>query len=269
MFIKHRGDDMKEFKIWWKYSLNSFQIILVNRGAFVLLMTGKIIRIGMFLVFLNFLLSGTNGIAGYNRGQIIFLYLSFNLIDTLAQLLYREVFRFRQMVVSGNFDFYLVKPVDARIRAMMGGADLMDLIMLILITIVTVWFAIGNNLVSGPLVWFGYVLMIANGLIIATAFHIFVLGMGILTTSVDHMIMIYRDLTSMVRIPVDLYVEPVRTFLTFVLPIGIMITFPAKIVMGILPVNLIIISFAVGAISLFLANRFWFFALKRYTSASS
>lgn len=259
----------KEGKIWLKYTLNSFQQILANRFAVILLMLGKILRIALFFVFLLFLFQGASTLAGYNRNQIIFFYLSFNLVDTLAQLFFREVYRFRSLVVSGNLDFYLVKPMNPLVRVLMGGTDLMDLMMLIMIGVLTVWFATANQLVSSPAQWLLYMAMVFNGLIIAAAFHIFVLGVGIITTSVDHMIMIYRDFASMLRIPVDLYVEPIRFLLTFALPLGIMITFPAKAVLGVLPGQLVLVSFAFGAASFFLAQKFWAYALKKYTSASS
>ncbi len=259
---------VKEGKIWWQYTLNSFQQILLNRTAVLLLTSGKIIRIALFFIFLMFLFQGAKTLAGYNRNQIIFFYLSFNLVDTFAQLFFREVYRFRSMVVSGSFDFYLVKPMNPLIRILLGGTDLMDLLVLILIIITTVWFATVNNLISSPWQWGLYLILVLNSLIIAAAFHIFVLGVGIMTTSVDHLMMIYRDFSSMLRIPVDLYTEPIRFLLTFALPLGIMITFPAKALLGILPVHLIFISFVFSFLGFFLAYRFWLFALRKYTSAS-
>ena len=258
----------KEGKIWFRYTINSFSQILINKWAVVFLMSGKILKILLFFIFLMFLFQGAKSLAGYNRNQIVFFYLSFNLIDTFGQLFFREVYRFRQMVVKGTFDFYLLKPMNPLVRILLGGTDLMDLMMLILLIFCTVGFAIVSNLVVSPIYWGLYLILIVNGLLIAAAFHIFVLGFGILTTSVDHLIMIYRDFGGMLRIPVDLYIEPIRFLLTFILPLGIMITFPAKALMGILPTHLIIISFTISFVSLFIAIIFWNFSLKRYTSAS-
>lgn len=71
------------------------------------------------------------------------------------------------------------------------------------------------------------------------------------------------------RIPVDLYIEPLRTVLTFVIPVGIMMTLPAKAFMGLLSFDLLVVSLLIGGIFLFLSLRFWDFSLKRYTSAGS
>lgn len=250
------------------YTKNSFQQTLINRYLVVIFMAGKIVRVALFLVFLNFLFQGAKGLAGYSREQIIFFYLSFNMIDTLAQLFFREVYRFRSLVVSGNLDFVLLKPLNPLIRVLLGGGDVMDLMMLVLITGATIWFGL-TQITTSPVNWFFYLLLVINGLFLAAAFHIFVLGVGVMTTAIDHLIMVYRDLSSMLRIPVDLYVEPIRAILTFAIPLGIMLTFPAKVLMGLLSPIFIVISIAFSIISLFLAFRFWQFALKHYQSASS
>ncbi len=259
---------MKEFNIWLRYTNNSFQQVLSQRATVGIFLTGKILRILLFLLFLSFLFRGANNLAGYSRAQIIFFYLSFNLIDSLGQLFFREVYRFRQMVVSGSLDLVLVKPLNPLVRILLGGADVLDLIVLFLIGSLTIWY--GYSYISTSLSsWLFYALLIINGLVISAAFHIFVLGLGIISTSVDHLVMIYRDFTNMLRIPVDLYAEPIRFLLTFALPLGIMITFPAKALMSLLPTYLILISLSLSLISLSLSLIFWHRSLRHYQSASS
>ena len=81
--------------------------------------------------------------------------------------------------------------------------------------------------------------------------------------------MIYRDLTSLGRLPVDIYKEPLKSILTFLIPVGIMVTLPAKALMGLVSPSGVIVSLGIGIAAIFVAKRFWSLALKRYTSASS
>ena len=259
---------MKELKIIIRYSLNSFQTVLSNPIIFFLFLFSKIIRLGLFVMFLSFLFRGVSGLMGFSRDQIIFFFLSFNLIDTIAQLMFREVYRFRPLIVSGNFDFVLSKPVNPLIRVLFGGPDIIDVAMLFIILSVTAWFAICHFHPSSTS-WLTYVLLIVNGLVISASFHILVLAIGILTLSVDHLIMIYRDLTALMRIPVDLYIEPIRFILTFLIPLGIMLTFPAKALLGLLSLQNILFSFIFALSTLYLALKFWHFSLRHYSSASS
>jgi ABC-2 type transport system permease protein len=71
------------------------------------------------------------------------------------------------------------------------------------------------------------------------------------------------------RFPVDIYKQPLRNIITFIIPIGIMITFPAKALMGLLSPQWIVLSFTIAAVLLMISLTFWRYALRQYTSASS
>ncbi len=259
---------MRNLKVLFMFSKNALQQASTNRTIFVIFFVSKLIRYGMFLSFLYFLFNGVNSIGGFNRGQMLLFYLVFNVIDTAAQLMFREVYRFRPLIVSGGLDLVLTKPFNPLMRVLFGGPDIIDLGMLAIIIAITAYVA-NTYFHPNVLEVFLFIFMVINSLVIAAAFHIVVLSLGILTTSVDHLIMIYRDLTSLMRIPVDIFVTPLRLFLTFVIPVGIMFTFPAKVLFGFINWQNILLSFIFGMVSLFVALKSWNFALKGYQSASS
>src|SRR3972149_810752 len=241
----------KYFKIWWLMSKNAFISMLANRLGASVFMFGKLLRFGFFLVFIIFLLKGTNTLAGYTPNQTLFFFLTFNLIDVVTQFLYREVYRFRPLVVSGSFDLVLTKPVNALFRSLMGGADILDF-MTIPPLILAIYF-LGRSLNPTTVQVLLYLFLLINGLVIATAFHIAVLSLGIITLEIDHTIMIYRDLTNLGRFPIDIYREPIKSILTFIVPVGIMMTFPAKVLLGVLSPLGILVSLVVSGLLLFLA----------------
>lgn len=258
---------MKETRIIIRYFVNSLEQNLTNIPIFLMFLFAKLVRYGLFMSFLYFLVSGVGAVGGYTRSQMILFYIFFNLIDTAVQLLFREVYRFRPKIVSGSFDMDLVKPVNPLIRSLLGGPDFIDAGTLIILVILAGYFSTHVSL--NPIYFFPTLFMLVNTFFLATAFHICVLSLGILTLTVDHLIMVYRDLTSLVRIPVDVFAQPLRALITFVIPVGIMFTFPAKTLLGLLSWRLLLISFAIGLTSLFLSLRFWRFALRHYSSASS
>lgn len=255
------------FKIWLIMSKNSFLAVFNQKMALTIFLLGKLIRFFFFFAFIIFLLKGTKSLAGYNLNQTLLFFFTFNLIDTISQFLFREVYRFRPLIVSGGFDLVLSKPINALFRSLMGGADVIDLITIIPLTIAT--FYVASLLNPSILHTTFYILLVLNGLVIASAFHIFVLGLGIVTLEIDHTIMIYRDLTALGRFPIDIYKEPLRGIITFLIPIGVMVSFPAKAIMGLMSPIGVLWSLAFGGLILFLSLKFWKFALKKYTSASS
>lgn len=254
-------------KIWLRMSKNAFLVMLSQKIVFSVFLLGKIIRFGLFFAFIYFLVKGAGGLAGYNTNQTVFFFLTFNVVDILAQFMFREVYRFRHLLVSGDFDLILVKPMSALFRVLMGGADVIDLVTIP--PLIVAVFYIGRLLGPTNLEVLFYVLLLVNGLLVATAFHVAVISMGILTLEIDHTIMIYRDLTSMGRFPIEIYRQPLRGILTYIIPIGIMISLPAKALFGMVSAKGVFLSFLFGFTLLIISLKFWKVALRSYTSASS
>jgi ABC-2 type transport system permease protein len=257
----------KYLKVWWIMSKNSFVDVISQRLSLSVFLVGKILRFMFFFLFLFFILKGANTLAGYSGTQVIFFFLTFSVVDVISQFLFREVYRFRPMIVNGDFDFVLVKPINSLFRVLMGGADVIDLITIPPLIIATVYF--GSLLKPSPTEIVLYLALLLNGFLIATAFHIVILSLAIITMEIDHMVMIYRDIASLGRIPVDIYKQPLQMFLTYLIPVGIMVTLPAKAAMGIVGVWGVISAFVVGIVSIVIALKFWNYALTKYTSASS
>lgn len=259
----------KYFRVWWKLTTLTFASDLANRFAAVVYITGKLVRFLFFLLLLILLVGKTKILAGYDLNQVIFFFLTFNLIDILIQLLLRGVYHFRPLIVSGDFDLILTKPIHPLFRSLASHADIMDLITLVPLLGYMVYFLISGQI---QFTFFGlilYILLIFCSFIIGMALHIMVLAVGVLTTEVDHLIWIYRDMTGMGRFPIDIYREALRNFLIFVVPVGVIMTFPTKALMGLLSTQMILFSFFLAFILLFLSFGLWNYALKKYSSASS
>ncbi len=259
----------KYLKVWFQLAHISFAEQLATRFSSILFLIGKVARFALFLIFLISLTARSGGLAGYTPDQLIIFFLVFNLADILTQLFFRGVYFFRQKVVSGEFDFYLVKPMNPLFRIMAGYTDFLDLITLFALAVYAFAFFKTSSLVITPQNAVLFIIMLILSFLIALAIHIIVVSIGIITTEVDHTIMIYRDLTQMGRIPIDVYAQPVRIALTYVIPIAIILTVPAQALLGLLSPFTIASSLFFVLCFLFLALRFFRHALSQYSSASS
>ena len=67
----------------------------------------------------------------------------------------------------------------------------------------------------------------------------------------------------------EIYREPLRGIITFVIPVGIMMSVPAKALLGFSSESLIFVAIGIGILVFCLSLFAWDQALKRYTSASS
>lgn len=256
---------LKNLKIFWLFTTYSIKTVFQNPIGVLLFMLGKILRFAMFFMFVYYLVFNTKLLGEYNLNQTIIFYLTYNIIDSIAQLLFREVYRFRPLIISAEFDTILVKPYHPFMRILIGGIDPMDAIITLLYIVMLIYFVLQGGGVT-LLGSFTFIILIINALVISLAFHIAVLALGILTTEVDHTIMIYRDMTKMASFPIDIYKEPIRSIFTFVIPVGIMMTIPVKSLFGMLNMWWYIISFALAATSLIAALALWKKALQKYQS---
>ena len=117
--------------------------------------------------------------------------------------------------------------------------------------------------------WSTVTISICLDMVLGISFKSFSFSLGIITLEIDHTIMIYRDIVNLGRLPVDIYRQPIQGILTYLIPVGIMITLPAKALMGLVTPIGVLLSFVLGLVLIFSSLKFWNFALKNYSSASS
>lgn len=255
----------KYFLVWLQLSTIAAQENMGQRAGALMFILGKFIRFGTFYYLLVLIGDRVDQISGYSLNQMIAFFLFFNLFDLIGQMFFRGIYFFRSQIVSGEFDFKLTKPISPLFQALTRQTDILDLPLLFFVLIL-----LGTHALTQPLGNLAaFIFLFLNGLVIVAGVHIFVAALGIITTEVDHTIMIYRDLSSMARFPIDIYPTIIRSFLTFVVPIAIAYTIPAKAFMGLISLQTFIFSLFISLFFFFLSLLFWRFALTKYSSASS
>lgn len=273
--MKQKADNKRNLttiyiKVWFRLTKLRFieQVINTKMGG-LLFLAGKIIRLLFNIIFLWVILSQTKVLAGYSLHQAIFILLTLNITGTIIQLFLRGVYLFKQRLILGTFDFFLLNPLNELFYSLFSYTDPLDILMLIpsIGALIWVWSiaAIPASLASVTL----YILWIALAFIFAVSWHILIIAFGVIFLEVDNLIMIYRDIESMARFPIDIYGSKTRFTLTYILPIAVMATLPAKSVFGFLETWVILPFGLFALISLYLANLIWQYALKNYSSASS
>lgn len=242
---------------------------LLTTWAGVLFISGKVVRFLLFFVFLFTVMSASGKMMAYSQTQIIFFFLCYTFIDVLIQTVFRGIYQFRPLVVSGNFDWDLLKPLPSFFRPLFGWADILDAITLVPLTGYIIYYIFVHSLVVDPISLISFFILFINAIIVAFSINLIIASIGILTTEIDYLTWIYRDVEAMARFPTDIYKKWIQTGLTFIIPITVLITIPAKALLGLLSWDLFLVALGVGVIFLFFSLRFWRYALSRYSSASS
>lgn len=257
-------------RVWGMMTTVSIQIALNNRLGAGLFICAKLLRFAIFFFTIVLIVGKTQSVAGFSQDQVLLVFFVFTLVDTISQMLFREVYRFRPRILSGDFDLDLVKPMPSLLRPLLGGADPLDMITLIPLIIGFVSFLAHSTLV--PIAWIDgvlFLLLVINAVIISASFHILVLALGVISTEVDHAIMLYRDLWNMGRFPTRVYGGVVRLFLSTLIPIASMVTVPVLALSGTWGFVSVLTTLPLGGALLALSIFIWNRALSHYTSAST
>jgi len=242
--------------------------LLSGLGGFLFFL-GKILRFLLFFFLIFSVLSKTGNLAGYSRDQVLLFFLVFNLVDVSTQSLFRGVYRFRREIISGDYDLELVRPLPAYFRPIFGWTDIFDIATLFPLWGYFFWFILRNNLLPNSFNLFIFFLFLLNSMFLGFSVHLLICAICVLTTEIDHLIFTYRDLANMARFPTDIYAKGVQTFLTFIIPVIVIMNIPAKSLIGVLSWQVAVISILLTIFFFFFARKMWRYALSKYSSASS
>lgn len=254
-------------KIFFSYSKLYLKIVFQSRLGIFLFTLGKIIRFLFFLGVIMIIFKKTSNISGWSLNQMLIVYFTFNFLDTASQMLFREVYRFRSLLINGSLDNILIKPYHPFLKILVGGFDFLDLFLFLPFFIILNYLLLSNF--QGIANFFLFWIFVTNSFLIITSFHIIVLSMAIFTTDVDHTIFIYRDILRLGQFPIEIYKNPLNFIFTFIIPIGMITTLPVKVFYFIFDLKTAFLSIFFSVFFLIFSLKLWDKAISFYQSASS
>ncbi len=258
------------WRVWWKLTAQQFQSQVANsRGAAFLFIFSKLFRLATSFVFIWVIIDKAKFIVGYNLSQAIFILALFNLISSITQLFMRGIYLFRQKLIDGTFDFYLLNPLSELFYSLFANTDPLDLILFLPYVSIVAWAWVGTGF---PITLVSVILLILIILIsevMIVAWHIVIISVGVRYLEVDNTIMLYRDLEKMASLPVEIYGRFGAAALMYIFPFALMATIPARLVFGLFN-PWYLLGFAILAfIQLRISLWYWHRSLLTYSSASS
>ena len=256
-------------KVWTILAQNNLQNQLLTPSASLLFIVGKIFNMAFSIIIIFSIFTQVSTIKDYTLPQAVIIVLVFNFIDSFTQFFFRALYSFRPILLKGDFDLDLLKPLPSFFRPIFSGPDFLDIPLIFIEIMALVYFLLKFNLFPNPTTFLLFLLIFINGVILAFALHLIIAAFSILTTEIDSLIMIYRSLGRAAVVPTDIYNHFFRIVLSYVVPITVIFTLPAKALLNILTPTGILYSFVFTFVFLLLSLSFWRFSLRRYTSASS
>lgn len=169
-----------------------------------------------------------------------------------------------ERVQNGTFDLLLIKPKSVLFMAIVTGFDAEDLGKLIGgTTLFTL--ALSRLPTPGWGEWLQFVVLFALTLTVMFGYGLILAGLGIVWIGNFRVYQIFETITSFGLYPAAIFSKPVQTVITLVIPVAILGSVPATVLLG-RPSAGTIGAVGVSLLFLLFSLGFWRWMLKKYTS---
>ena len=264
------GRGIRHLRLFWLFLKLSLQDDAAYRGEFWTRLFMTLYSLAGVAAGLWILFSNTDTLAGWTLDQVIVLIGTYHVVSGVVRAVFSpNLQRVVEEVREGTLDFLLTKPGNSqflasfrRIAVAALGESLLGLAV-ILVGFARLWDEVG----AGALLTFLFAL--ACGLTVLYAFWLCIITLVFWFVRIENVTQIFWSLFEAGRYPLDIYPGWLRALVSYIIPVAIVTTVPARGLMGSLsPLTLAGFSLA-ALLALAAAARFWRYGIRSYTSASS
>lgn len=255
------------FKLYFKYFIINIKSIMIYDWDYIFGIVAMIIKCAINFCMLLILFEITDNIAGWSFEQMLFLYGMSSVCFSLWHCLFIDIITIPTYIQSGEFDRFMLKPIDPLFQIMMEGFDEDGWGELIFGSIILAISIIKLENING------YIFLIP---IFCICGCLIVAGLSILCSSVAFMTVGHIDLTDNVmdfkefaKYPITVFNKGIAFLFSFIIPIGFTAYYPGMLYMKIKNGNYIMpfMSIPISIIFFIFAWIWWHHALKRYNSS--
>ena len=174
-----------------------------------------------------------------------------------------------EQVRQGTLDYVLLKPVDAQVLVSFSRAVPAKIVHVAGGIALTVYASLRLDHVPGAGDIALSALLLGAGAVSMYGLWLMVVSTSFWFVRVDNLSYLLNSAMDTARWPVSIYRPALRILLTFVVPVGLMTTYPALALRGLIGAEGALVALGVAAAFLIVSRRVWRFALRHYSSASS
>jgi ABC-2 type transport system permease protein len=265
-------------RIW--YALARFGLVreLAFRGNFLVKVSVEVLWFLILLVFWKTVFAQTNIVAGWNQAQYMFFVGCYFALEGLLETFFLgNCGEFAELVRSGDLDFVLLKPIDEQFMVTCRNIDWTTVPNVVLGAGVMIGSLISLDWDFDPVRVLLFLVLFACSVGMAYSFLLLLTSSSVWLVRNQSLYEMWWLFTTLVRYPREIFIgtwaEPLGRFLTYVIPIMLMINVPANVMVKALDLALqwplIGLTAAMTCVLLWGSRRIFRLALRKYRSASS
>lgn len=244
------------------------------KANFILWMAVELLWFAGQIVFIEVLFQYVDRIGDWTKWEVVLLVGTHQLISQLFQaFFFMNVPNIPELVRTGRLDFMLLLPVDSQFVVSLRQFGL-DSVVNALVGVGIVIFALAKmHVTPGPLAVALYIPAVALGVAVHYSIMFSLVTISFWIVRAQGLVYGYFNLFNIARYPDSIFGRGIFRFVfSWIVPVIVVANIPARLLGGILegpPLALMAQLLGAAALALGLSRAFWYFALKRYSSASS
>jgi ABC-2 type transport system permease protein len=174
-----------------------------------------------------------------------------------------------ERIRKGTLDFVLLKPADAQFLVSTSRFLPWRVVnVFTAIAIFTYGFSLQQRLPSWPGLAAALVLLATSTLLLYSLW-ILTISAAFYVVKVDNLTYLFSSIFDAARWPADVFRGFLAFVFTFIIPLALMTTYPARAMLGTLDPRTLVLTVVGSGVFAFLARRVWLGSIAKYTSASS
>ncbi|MDP3043245.1 MAG: ABC-2 family transporter protein [bacterium] len=259
-------------KIWRLSLYNSLMQRMAYRFNFLLMCVGVFLQMILTLIFINVIFGFIDNLSGWTREQALIVVASYMIIEGLMWATCAYLAGISRNIRMGTMDLILIKPMDAQYLVSIWRGDPEDWVRVATALLVFIYAIVNLDIplavVLKNLIY--YIILMFNAYVIVYSITLILKSFSFWFVEATSLNLFNQAVTRMSQYPTDIFAHKIaKIIFSTVIPLAFIATVPAKILIGGMNLYLFFSSCALAIIFFYSSRKFWLFALKHYSSASS
>jgi len=260
----------KYFRVYKLFNYTSLSIELEYQvNIFIDLLTA-IFGLSGSIFLLSIFFSNSGDIGGWSFQQALIIQAIYTILNGITNTWFspnlNEIVKY---IREGTLDFVLIKPIDSQFWVSFKRISPTGFIEILLGIVVLIYCFYINDITLKFDSLFLLLLTIGCSISILYSLWFLISTTTIWFVKTWNATEVLRSFLYVGRFPLNSFSLPLRVFFSTVIPITFITAIPSEVILGISPFWKIILEILVSSIFIIASRKFWIYALKFYSSASS
>ena len=223
-----------------------------------------------FILMINLIYANVNSIAGWDKTQATVLVIIQNIFVGIIWFFVIPSLRdLSHKIRKGELDFMLTKPVDASFVLSVHKQEFDSYVRVVTLIVALCLYLARNSFSISPLSIVAFAVAFVSGLVIIYSLFFLLTTTNFWFIGIfnfDHLFMNAMDIATF---PSQMFSGATNLIFVYLIPTLFIATLPTQILLGQISPVAALIPVAVAVVFYYLSQKFWNFALRHYSSASS